>query len=106
MMYLKAYHEKAFADRPKPAFAISPEQTFMGQDHLRCMIDGEPMVFLTRHIQRKHGMSFDAYLDHCGLPPDYPSRALYSSTFDPRNMTVYARPHFQQGDNAVRPLTI
>ncbi len=106
MMYLKAYHERAFTDRPKPAFAISPEQTFMGQDRLRCMIDGEPMVFLKRHLKRNHGMAFEEYLDYCGLPPDYPSRALYSSAFDLRNMTVYARPHFQQCDNPVRPLTI
>jgi predicted transcriptional regulator len=43
-------------------------------DHLLCLDDGKPVVFLSRHL-RSLGSNMDAYRERWNLPADYPTVA-------------------------------
>lgn len=50
-----------------------------GDDFIRCLECGKDQRVMSRHLERKHGLTPDQYRDKWGLPEDYPLTAPATS---------------------------
>jgi predicted transcriptional regulator len=55
--------------RPEPAVSI---RRSVRPDHLVCLVCGQRLKTLRRHLQAAHGLTPQAYRETFGLRPDYP----------------------------------
>ena len=61
--------EPAQPAKPEPAV---PVKRSVFEDHIVCLVCGEPFKILKRHLQTDHQLSINAYRDMFSLPHDYP----------------------------------
>ena len=51
---------------------VMPVEESITPDKIYCLFDRVGRSMITRHVRAKWGMTWDEYIEYCGLPADYP----------------------------------
>jgi hypothetical protein len=77
--------------QPGPRIIMNVEDSIT-DDLIYCLFDDVGRKMITRHILGKYNMTWEQYLDYCGLPADYPRVAPSHSEAVSRSMVKSLNP--------------
>lgn len=76
---------------------VRPIKGSVTREKIYCLFDNEPRVLMASYVLRHYGMTWNRYLEYCGLPQDYPKASEAYMETKARGTGRRLKPSVQMG---------